>query len=247
MTYSLLSNPTDNPKVSKNIGYGVLTAPLHLAPHKLSGYNVCPMASLGCIKACLHTAGNPAYMKGKNTARIRKTIQYFEKRDEFMNLLVKDIAKLEKKSLSLGLKCGVRLNATSDIIWESVPVEYLGKRYKNVMELFPNVQFYDYSKHHKRKDLPNNYHLTYSLAEDNEDRAEIALNNGMNVAVVFRKPELPEKFTIGKTIVDVINGDLHDYRPADGKYPVGKVIGLKAKGQAKKDTTGFVKENSNAV
>ena len=77
---SLLAEPSDNPKLAKNIGIGALTAPLHLAPNKLSGFNVCPMATQGCIKACLHTAGNPAYMAGKFKARVARTKAFFEAR-----------------------------------------------------------------------------------------------------------------------------------------------------------------------
>ena len=98
MTYKLLSKPEDNPKVKKNLGIGVLTAPLHLAPYDLAGFQVCPMASKGCAAACLHTAGNPAFMKQKNKGRIRKTLMYFKERETFMQQLVQDIGKLEKKA-----------------------------------------------------------------------------------------------------------------------------------------------------
>lgn len=237
--FKLLSNPTDNPKVSKNIGFGVLTAPLHLAPADLSGYEVCPMRSLGCTAACLHTAGNPAFMESKNKGRIRKTKMFFEQREVFMQYLYADIQKLSDIALSRGLKCGVRLNATSDIPWESMG--YLS--FKNLMEAYPKVQFYDYTKRHNRKNLPSNYHLTYSLAEDNEARAEKALLNGMNVAVVFRNKKIPDTYKLGNTITKVINGDLHDYRPADGKHKIGVIVGLAAKGKARKDfTSGFVRE-----
>lgn len=233
MTYKLLSNPTDNPKVAKNIGFGVLTAPLHLAPANLSGYEVCPMRSLGCTAACLHTAGNPAYMKGKNAARIRKTKMYFEERDLFMAQLYADIEKLQKTALSRGLTCGVRLNATSDIPWERVL-----HNGKTLMEWFPKVKFMDYTKRHNRKDLPSNYKLVYSRAEDNDDRCLEAMRNGMNVAVVFGKKPLPDTF-FGKKVVD---GDEHDWRWHEYEtYPNERVvIGLKAKGKGKEDTSGFV-------
>ena len=72
---TLLAQPEANPKVAKNgKEVDVNTYPLHLAPYNLSGFNVCAMASKGCIKACLHTAGNPAYMEQKNTSRITKTL-----------------------------------------------------------------------------------------------------------------------------------------------------------------------------
>jgi hypothetical protein len=244
MTFKLLSSPTSNPKTAKNTGYGVLTAPLHLAPFNLSGYQVCPMASQGCAKACLHTAGNPAFMKNKEIARIRKTKMFFENREQFLNDLVQDITKLEKQAQVLGLKCGVRLNATSDIQFEAFPVSVTGVKYNNIMLAFPNIQFYDYTKIHKRltKALPSNYHLTFSRAETNHANAINALNNGFNVAFVFSgvsvKAPLPETYMGFK----VINGDLHDYRPADDLEKVdnkGVIVGLKAKGKARKDTSGF--------
>ena len=166
----LLSNPTHNPKIAKNIDVGVLTAPLHLAPYDLSGYQVCPMASRGCAEACLNTAGRGQMTKVQE-ARIRKTKAYYEDRENFMNTLVKEITALERKAKKLSLSCGVRLNATSDIPWERVPIG----EHKNIMELFPNVQFYDYTKRHNRKNLPKNYHLTFSLAENNDNNAKKAL------------------------------------------------------------------------
>ena len=83
-----------------------------------------------------------------------------------------------------------------------------------------------------RGEYPPNYHLTYSLNEDNYNKAIEVLKNGGNVAVVFRK-DLPQNFNGYK----VINGDEHDLRYLDEK---NVVVGLKAKGKAKKDTSGFV-------
>ena len=230
---SLLSPPEANPKVAKNKNNKVITAPLHLAPANRSGYEVCPMRSKGCTAACLHTAGNPAYMAGKERARVARTKLYFENRELFMALLCKEIDSLVKKHHKNGYEIGLRLNATSDIPWENV--KYLGK---TLMEHYPKITFYDYTKRHNRKNLPNNYSLTYSLAEDNYERAVKAFENGMNVAVVFRDG-LPNKFRLGLHLADVINGDETDYRPDDKK---GVVVGLKAKGDAKTDTSGFVQE-----
>lgn len=237
-TYKLISNPTDNPKVAKNLKLKVYTAPLHLAPFNLSGYQVCPNASKGCAEACLHTAGNPAFMEAKNKGRIRKTKMFFEQRDVFFELLRKDIEKL-KKNTPKGYQTGVRLNATSDIPWESYRV-YEGDPPKNIFEVFPDVTFMDYTKRINRKIQGiDNYSLTFSLAEDNMGNAIIAFNQGINVAVVFRK-DLPETFSLGDTLVDipVINGDEHDWRPVD---PQGCIVGLKAKGKARGDTSGFVR------
>ncbi len=88
-------------------------------------------------------------------ARIAKTRLYFEDRAAFMAQLVSEVRAFIRKAIKLGLIPVVRLNGTSDIPWERVPVE--GKA--NIMDLFPSVQFYDYTKRHNRRNLPTNYHL----------------------------------------------------------------------------------------
>jgi hypothetical protein len=237
----LLADPTANPKIAKGGKIGVLTAPLHLAPGALSGFQTCPMASRGCLAACLNTAGNPAYAKGKRNARNKKTQLYFNDRATFMVLLVAEIAAHERKAAEAHMSAAVRLNATSDIPWERVPCERDGASFPNVMAAFPDVSFYDYTKRYNRKSLPANYTLTFSLSEDNAAYAALAYASGMNVAVVFatkRGRALPSQFSIGDARVPVIDGDVHDYRPADGH---GVVVGLRAKGKAIGDTSGFVK------
>ena len=120
-----------------------------------------------------------------------------------------------------------RLNGTSDLSWEKYTVNG-----QNIFELFPDVQFYDYTKVLGRKiSQYKNYHLTFSNAESNMLDVLEALKQGMNVATVFDK--LPEVWR-GRT---VINADESDLRFLD---PKGVICGLKAKGRAKKDTSGFV-------
>lgn len=239
---SLLADPTDNPKLAKNIGMRALTAPLHLAPHKLSGFNVCPMATRGCIAACLHTAGNPAYMAGKFKARIARTKAFFANRAAFMLCLVAEIEKHQRTAKAQGMLCGVRLNATSDIRWETIGCTKDGKAFDNIMTAFPNIQFYDYTKIANRRNLPKNYHLTFSLAENNEHNAIDAINAGMNVAAVFnvgRHKALPEFHSLDGVELPVIDGDEHDFRPID---PKRCIVGLRAKGKAIGDLSGFVRE-----
>ena len=234
---SLLARPECNPKLAKGLKVGVMSAPLHLAPADLSGFEVCPMRTPGCTKACLHTAGNPAYREGKERARLAKTRLYFEQRDLFLAVLVKEIEAFERKADRANMICGVRLNATSDIVWERVAVYRDGERFDNIMSAFPNVSFYDYTKRYNRRNLPKNYHLTFSLADGNDDDATEAMHRGFNVAVVFdvkRGHPLPEKYA-GH---DVIDGDLHDYRPIDGH---NVIVGLRAKGDAIGDKSGFVR------
>lgn len=194
---TLLADPVRNPKVAKNAKLRVLSAPLHLAlaPADLSGFEVCPMRTAGCTRACLHTAGNPAYMRGKHRARVARTKAYFEARDMFMVALAADIASVAREARRRKMKCGIRLNATSDIPWEKVPLKIGNRAFPNLMAAFPNVQFYDYTKRANRRNLPRNYSLTFSLAEGNDMQAVAALGNGMNVAAVFntrRGRALPE-------------------------------------------------------
>jgi hypothetical protein len=247
-----------NPKIAKGTAHGYLTAVLHLAPGSLSGFNVCPKATEGCLAACLNTAGRGGLMAGAprlthadvaagkvNTiqaARIRRTRWYFEDRHGFMLALVADVRKVIKLAASLGLKPAIRLNGTSDIPWERVvcPIPTPSGatlNAANIMAVFPTVQFYDYTKRPNRRDLPENYTLTFSLAEGNDRDAAQALANGMNVAAVFHK--VPLAYTVGPlNSVSVIDGDAHDLRFLD---PRGVIVGLKAKGNAKRDTSGFVR------
>ena len=240
---------TGNPKTLKGMSQGYNTYILHLAPANLSGYETCPKRTAGCTSACLNTAGRGGmFKKGTNTntiqqARIRKTKMFFENRAEFMKLLVKDIELAIKQSAKLGLIPVFRLNGTSDIAWEKYEVTVTDKAgrsivFKNIFEAFPFQTFYDYTKilGRKVKDI-RNYSLTFSAADGNERDVAKALCQGLNVAMVFgikKSLPMPEKY-MG---LDVFNGDESDLRFLD---PKGVVVGLYAKGKAKKDTTGFVK------
>lgn len=230
-----------NPKLMKGEKLGYLSFVLQLAPANLSGFNVCPMASQGCMAACLNTAGRGGmFRKGESTnaiqqARIRKTVWFFEDRQSFMQALVADIKLGIKQAERKNLIPVFRLNGTSDIRWETVSVAVDGITYNNVMSLFPNVRFYDYTKLPNRRNLPANYSLTFSRSESNEQYIPMALDNGMNIAVVFNVKKgtpLPETWN-GRP---VINGDETDLRFLD---PKGVVVGLKAKGKAKQDISGF--------
>ena len=219
--FKLLS--TANPKIQKGTKLGYLSFILHLAPATLSGKETCPKRTAGCTAACLNTAGRGGmFKKGETTnmiqkARIRKTQQYFEQREQFLADLEADIKKGIKMAEKLGLKPCFRLNGTSDLA-----VEKWG-----IIEKFPTVQFYDYTKVLGRKvaHLPN-YHLTFSKADGNDADCAKALAQGMSVVAVYDK--IPE---------GVPSADETDLRFLD---PKGIMLGLKAKGKAKKDYSGFV-------
>ena len=226
--FKLLS--TANPKIQKGTKLGYLSFILHLAPSDLSGKNTCPKATKGCIAACLNTAGRGGmFKKGENTnmiqkARIRKTQYFFANRDAFMVDLANDIRKAIKFAERKGLTPVFRLNGTSDLSWEKywVPVYDM-----TLFELFPQVQFYDYTKVLGRKTsaFPN-YHLTFSKADGNDADVAEALLQGMSVVAVY--DAIP---------AGVPSADETDLRFLD---PKGIMLGLKAKGRAKKDYSGFV-------
>jgi hypothetical protein len=227
MTFKLLS--TGNPKTLKGESRGFMTYILHLAPASVSGVmNTCPKATHGCMAACLNTAGRGGmFKKGESTnmiqqARIRKTVFFKQNRTEFLTELANDIRKAIKQSAKLGMTPVFRLNGTSDISWEKY----------GIIDQFPEVQFYDYTKVLGRKvSHLKNYHLTFSAAESNQTDVKKAIEQGMNATVVF--DSVPNEYLDRR----VFDGDESDLRFLD---PKNVVIGLKAKGKAKKDTTGFV-------
>jgi hypothetical protein len=177
------------------------------------------------------------FKRGESTnaiqkARIRKTKYFYEDRDLFMTDLASDIIKGIKLAAKLGLKPVFRLIGNSDLSWEKYDTG-LGDagEFLNIFQAFPTVQFYDYTKVLGRKaDYPN-YFLIFSQADGNEADVNKAIAQGMNVATVF--DEVPAEYK-GRP---VINADETDLRFLD---PKGVIAGLKAKGKAKKDYSGFV-------
>jgi hypothetical protein len=219
----------NNFKIKKAIKKGYETAILHLAPYNLSGLNVCPLASKGCIKSCLNTSGMGAFSSTQNS-RINRTNYFRYDRQKFLNQLNHEIKLGVKRAHKKGLKFAVRLNGTSDLSFEKFKVQ----DNKNLMELNPNVPFYDYTKNYLRfkNKLPENYHITFSKSESNNKIVnDLIKNKKINIAVVFKK--LPKKY-LGRK---VINGDETDLRFLD---PKNSIIGLIAKGKAKHDKSGFV-------
>ena len=249
-TLMKLLNIDANAKTVKGQKKGYMTAILYLAPWKLSGYQVCPMAEMaGCVGDCLNTAGRGGMARADadtvtvdghtvklNTiqkARIARTRMFFEQRETFMATIIAEIHAAQKKAEKKNLTLVVRLNGTSDIRWEDVKVDG-----KTIFAVFPETQFYDYTKiPNRRISHIDNYHLTFSVSARKSfykiwDKAQKFYGRGMNYAVVFKKV-LP----VGYQGYPVINGDESDLRFLDRK---GVVVGLKAKGRAKKSDSGFV-------
>ena len=224
---SKLLNIDNNAKTVKGQKKGYKTAILYLAPSTQSGFQVCPMASEGCKKACLYTAGHGAFSNVQQ-GRINKTRWFMQDRQSFLTQLKKEISNHIKNCDKKGFIPCVRLNGTSDISWENY----------DIIQAFPNVQFYDYTKIYKRAlkyvngQYPSNYHITYSLNEDNKKEAFEILKLRGNISAVFRK-YLPKEYKGYK----VINADDTDLLFTDDN---NVIAGLVAKGQAKKDYSGFV-------
>ncbi len=225
-----------NPKLVKGEVLGYKSFGIHFAPARISGYQVCSSASEGCTTACLYTSGHGRFTRTQD-ARIAKTRRFFEERPEFLTELVKHVEAAIRKAKRLQLTPAFRFNLTSDVRWELVPVMVKGVQYENIMAAFPQVQFYDHTKHTNRRNIPANYHLTFSRSESNDGDVEEMFFQGYNVAVVFdtKKGEpLPTTYK-GRPVID---GDEHDLRFLD---PKGVWVGLRGKGEAKKhDHNGFV-------
>lgn len=225
---------TADAKTSKGERLGFLTGILYLAPSRQSGREVCPMARLAkCESACLYTAGRGA-MSNVQTARLAKTKRFFEDRENFMLDLAHSIDVLLRKAKREGLTPLVRLNGTSDIRWESVSVG----SFKSIMQAYPDVQFYDYTKIANRHSIPANYDLTFSYSgvSDYARFVEVAVARGMRIAVVWRSVDIIPNQFLG---MPVLPGDDSDVRHIE---PQGSVVALYAKGAAKRDQTGFVQD-----
>ena len=233
----------DNPKAAKAKGYGYLNAIHYMAPHKLAGVgNLCPHATPGCAALCLGWESGHAGMVSQPTqinsvrqSRIDKATRFMRDRQGYLEDMIKAIVSAKNKAKREGLKLCVRLNGSTDIGWEGIATV----SGMTLLELFPDVQFVDYTKSKRRAlnhalgMLPSNYHLTFSRSETNEDDCHTVLANGGTVAVVFANG-LPNTY-FG---VSVVNGDDHDLRHLD---PKGAIIGLSPKGHnAKADISGFV-------
>jgi hypothetical protein len=222
-------------KISHQYTYAV-----YLAPAKQSGYNLCSHSTPECRLGCLVTSGRAGMevVAGKTkiqNCRVKKSRLFVENKDYYMQWMIAEIKKYKTKAEKDGFYFSVRLNATSDIDW--------GKTYYKgftIFEIFPDVAFYDYTKNaDKFVNMPSNYHLTFSYTGYNWDKCKELLNKGFNIAVVFNvknETELPETWRG----YDVINGDLTDYRIADGK---GIIVGLKWKTIGNKDANEKIKNS----
>ena len=227
-----------NAKTVKGEKYGIKTAILYLMPSDLSGIMLCAMAKIaGCEGPCLFTAGRGA-MSNVMLSRLRKTLYFNQFRDQFMAQISREISLEKAKAKRQGYKLIVRLNGTSDIRFESIPVD----GFDSIMARHSDIQFYDYTKLHNRKNVPANYDLTFSYSGVPAYAPYVAkaVANGERIAVVFRNRAIVETMLAnGETFLGlpVVDGDDTDIRHLD---PKGAIVALYAKGKARKDTSGFV-------
>lgn len=231
---NLLSKGSTNSKTAKN---DIKTFILYLAPHNLNNKNItlCKDASKGCIASCLYSAGRGKFSNVQKS-RINKANYFVTDKKAFLKQLLFEIRKEIEKAAKTETKIAFRLNGTSDIDF----LYLLKKHFDFDVDLLPydKVYFYDYTKSLVRAiryKNSRNYTLTFSKSETNQNEVEKALKLGINVAAVF-KNDLPKKYK-GKKVVD---GDLNDLQMLEFK---NVILGLKAKAEAKKDTTGFVITN----
>lgn len=226
---------TDSPKAIKADKYGYLNAIHYMAPADLSGVDLCPFRSKGCTKLCLGAhSGAAIYYPTVLQSRIAKAKRFMADRHGYMADVVKAINTAKRQAKRKGKTLCVRLNGSTDISFEGIR-DASGR---NVFELFPDVQFVDYTKNWTRfnRALPSNLHLTFSRSETNETKALELLARGVNVAVVFA--DTAPLWWNGYRVID---GDEHDLRHLDPRGARGFVIALSPKGpKAKKDTSGFV-------
>jgi hypothetical protein len=225
-----LGSVSQTTKHAKSIKYDELTYTLYLAPANMSGYEVCPFRTKECTDLCLNESGMNTMNMGNdmiNRSRIKKTKLFFEHREFFVNWMIDEIKSAKAKADKLGFRFSIRLNNTSDITPVSFYTTIDGKK-MNLMQIFPDIQFYDYTKVPNRFDLTKkykNYDLTFSFSGHNMSDCITMLENKIKVAMVFKK--VPETFMGHK----VIDGDKYDMRYLDDP---GVIVGLKFKRVRKK-------------
>ncbi len=244
--YNVLGVGDKNPKLLKSnkSGLGYMTVGLPLAPHKVSGYQVCPHSTPGCRSSCIFSAGHAQVFQNIGRGRIARTRLFFEERDVFAEMLRRELRLAEQQAASASKLLAVRLNIFSDIAWEKV--------FPWLFDDFFLVQFYDYTKNPRRAAacaaglMPRNYSLCFSRSENNQEDCLEVLRKGGNVSVVFGvTPKAWKKGNRPKSWYgwEVTDGDRTDLRFLD---PPGTVTGLYAKGSGRKDASGFVVRNYEA-
>jgi hypothetical protein len=228
-SFSYIGSVNSSAKIAKGEQFGIDTYIVYLAPWKLSGHNTCSMATggtgnqVGCVDGCLFSSGQAIMNSRVMAARIERTKYFYNNRESFCAQLFAEITLAKVKAERKGHKFTVRLNGTSDLSPELFTVNGV-----NILQAFPDVEFYDYTKVLNRSRLLSkypNYKLTFSFSGYNWSDCMAALNMGINVAAVFNIKKgmpLPESLA-GYPVID---GDINDYRAGDSS---GVIVGLRFK------------------
>ena len=236
---SYLGATKHNAKMVYSYNNGIETYCMHFAPSTMSGRNVCPKSE-HCKEFCLNGSGHNKSdilargVEGShiNIARIKRTNAFYENRDNFMQTLIHELEKAQKRAKKNGKGFAVRLNGTSDI--SPLAFKYKGK---NILEIFPNVQFYDYTKVASRfnlLDMYPNYDLTFSFDGSNWNECEKVLQQGGKVAVIFENHNMPKTYK-GYNVIDASGYDMRyldpgktimglHYHPTANDYKSGKFV-----------------------
>ena len=220
---SYLTSVSSTFKHKKSLKYGELTVSLYLAPAKMSGYEVCPGRNAECTRLCLNQSGKnigPQKIAGDyiNRSRITKTKLFFEQRDFFMDWMIAEVEAAKRKAERMTYKLSIRLHNTSDIS----PEEFT-RNGQNILQMYPEIQFYEYTKVASRVDLMKkykNYDVTFSYTGYNLTECQNMLLNKIRVAVVFKR--VPDEWQ-GYPVID---GDAYDMRYKDDR---NVIVGLKYK------------------
>ena len=192
-----LGSYAQSAKMKASANNGTITYCIYLAPHNMATPNdnrtVCAF-SQHCAPFCLNSSGRNkgdilARGEGQsliNIARIKRTKMWWENREDFMRLCIHEIKRTKKYAEKKGMGFSVRVNGTSDLNIE----QFIDPDTKlNILELFPNIQFYDYSKAYARSlyliKKYKNYDVTLSYDGFNENACRDFLRQGGKVAVVF--------------------------------------------------------------
>ena len=139
MTYNLIG-VGNNAKTIKGDGSEYETGIKYMLPYKTvfkgKVHNLCALADKAkCHEGCLNTAGR-GQMGVVQRGRKRKTMLYLSDKIGFMDALYKDLTRFSTRNTKRDVKPCIRLNGTSDIQYEKT----------GIMERFPEIQFYDYTK-----------------------------------------------------------------------------------------------------
>ena len=176
-----------------------------------------------------------------------RTLFMLQRPREFAVRTADEMRALQAEAAKNGLDLGMRMNTLSDLH----PTTWSPFR-----EAFPDVDFYDYTKHNVNPQGAN-HHLTYSSTghsseglinpHSNFTKMIDRLDRGDNVAMVMnQKNEKPQFLEYLGKKYEVRSGDTHDFRPADKqeKGKPGVVIALGKKEQGKGATAEQARERS---